>query len=332
MDLNLNQLFYFSIVATNQSYTRAAEQMAVSEPVVHRAVKSLERNIGLKLFQRRGKLVQLTPVGEAIFEYASRIALFANMTQQIIAEQKGPISGRLSVGAGSTLMSSMLPSLLSRWASQHPLVHISVTQGRTGELQQELLEGKLDLAICPGTQWPSTMRRELLFSDKLVIVSAPKQHLSGRDYVSVLELSKEKLILTPRGFSLGNVVEEVERKYGVQFKSVLEVNRLDAVKPLCRTGIGIAVVPSLLVVEEVAQKQLAVLNVEGFPRILPYFAIYRSDRILTPEMKSFLLALQSWAEKRDQDSQDPLRVEPRGARAQTRSTESSGAGRRQIDH
>lgn len=295
--MNLHQLLYFSAVVKAGNYSRAAEAADVSEPVVHRAVRSLERKCGLRLFKRRGKTISLTPEGEAIYRYAEQIASLADMADQVVEEQKGHISGKLSLGAGITVVAYFLPSILPKWMEEHPLVQLSITQGQGHELQQATLEDRLDLIICAGMKWDPRLQRQFVFSDRLVVVCAATHPFSQRDFVTLGELSKEKMILPPSYSSIRGDVEEVAHRYGVRFKVAVEVSRLDPAVRLCETGIGIAVLPESVALA--AGKRLSVLNVEGFPRSCPYFLGYRTDKVLTREMISFLYAIQLWVQERD---------------------------------
>lgn len=301
--MNLNQLLYFCAVVKTGNYTRAAEATDVSEPVVHRAVHSLEQKCGLKLFKRRGKTVSLTPQGEAIYRYAEQIASLADMADQVAEEQKGHISGRLSLGVGITVVAYFLPAILPKWMEEHPLVQLSIVQGQAHELQQAALDDRLDLIICAGMKWDPRLQRQFVFSDKLVVVSSAHHPLSQRDFVTLSELSKEKMILPPPHSSIRGDVEEVAHRYGVRFKVGVEVSRLDPAVRLCEAGVGIAVLPESVALAETPCGRLSILNVEGFPRSCPYFLGYRPDKVLTREMTSFLYTVQLWIQEREHNTE-----------------------------
>lgn len=291
---NLNRLLYFCSVAKRGSYSRAAEEANVTEPVVHRAVKDLEKSCGTRLLERVGGRVQLTQCGGVIFEYATQIAALADQVQQAVAEFRGRVSGSISIGAGMTIAPHLLPAVLPKWISEHPHVQVSIVEGKSEDLEKEVLEGRLDLIISPRTKWAPGLKREIVFSDKLVALSAPGHAFARRDLVRVADLSAERMILAPAYSSILREVEELGSQYGVQFRLPVGINRLDLVKPLCKAGVGIAILPMSAAVEEIVNRQLCLLNVEGFPRPRPYYAVYRTNSGLTPEMKSFLRAVGLW--------------------------------------
>ena len=238
--MNLKQLLYFCKVARTGSYSRAADEIGVSQPVIHRAVKTLEMTCGLKLLKRVGNGVRMTPDGERLLEYGLRIASLSEMAEQTVAERKSHISGKLSIGVGVTSLLYLLPAILPKWSLEHPLLKLSVTQGMGRELQEALLRGDLDLFVSSGTKWDPSLRRELVFSDKLVVIADSGHPLAGRELVRIPELSDERMIL-PKGSLIREEMDELERQYGVQFKVVAEVNRVDVAKPLCQAGMGIGV-------------------------------------------------------------------------------------------
>ncbi|MBI2907345.1 MAG: LysR family transcriptional regulator [Chloroflexi bacterium] len=310
--MNLKQLLYFYAVGRAGSYSRAAEEVGVSEPVVHRAVRSLEKSCGLRLLQRKGNGVRVTPEGERILEYGSRIASLADMAEQAVAEQKANVFGKLSMGVGVTALLYLLPAVLPRWIAEHPLVNISVTQGMGRELQDALLRGDLDLFVSSGTNWDPRLRKELVFSDKLVVVARAGHPLGERSFVTMTELSTERLVL-PKSSLIRDETYAIERQYGVQFKLAAEVNRVDVAKPLCKAGIGPGVFMMSSVTEEIRSGQLLLLNVEGFPRSWPYFLVYRGDKAVTPEMRSLFFTIRLWAEQRNWTAQnDHIGAPPSG--------------------
>lgn len=296
--MTLNQLLYFCAVARTGSYTRAAEESDVSEPVVHRAIRRLEKTCGVKLLERAGNRVCLTKSGRAIYDYASQIASLADLTAQSLVEERGLISGEISIGAGTPVGSYLLPDILARWMAEHPRVNISVTIGQGKELHQLLLEDRLDLIFTSISETVPGLRRQLIFADALVAVSPPDHPFAKADLLSVAELCKERMILPSRGSSIRNEIEQVALQCGVQFKVVMEVNKQDSIKHFCKAGVGLAILPKSVVIDEVANGQLHLLNVEGFPRSRPYFLVYKAGKVLTPEMQSLLTAVRLWVQER----------------------------------
>ncbi|MBI2906710.1 MAG: LysR family transcriptional regulator [Chloroflexi bacterium] len=307
--MTLNQLLYFHAVAKTGSYSRAAEESDVSEPVVHRAIRRLEKTCGMKLLERVGNRVCLTKGGRAIYDYAAQIASLADLTAQSLVEERGLISGQISIGAGTPVGLYLLPDILAKWMAEHPRVNIAVTIAEGKEVHRLLLEDRLDLTFTSVSEPAPGLRRELIFADALVVVAPLGHPFAQADLLSLVELSQERTILPSRGSSIRSEIEQVEFQYGVQLKVVMEVNKQDSIKHFCKAGVGLAILPKSVVIDEVASGQLHLLNVEGFPRSRPYFLVYRAGKPLTPEIQSLLSAVRLWVEERHRGWQ-PLTVKP----------------------
>lgn len=299
--MNLNQLMYFSVVARTGSYSRAAEQCGVSQPVVYRSVRSLERTCGIRLLERQGNAVQLTKAGRAVNEYAAQIASLGTRAEQAVQEEKDLLSGHISIGAATYVGTYLLPRILVKWMAEHPRVTISITHGEPHQVQESVLEGNLDFVLASGARWAPGLQKRLVFSDKLVVVAAPGHPLSKERLVHLSDLSNERLIVPFSGSSTREEVDRIEREQGVRLKVTIEVNRQDTIKQLCKMGAGIGILPWLVVTEEVADNQLCLLNVESFPRERPYFLVRQAGKALSAEMRSLLAAVESWAQERNKN-------------------------------
>ena len=151
--MNLNQLVYFSAVAKAHSYSRAADQCGVSQPVVYRSVKSLERACGVQLLERQGKDISLTKAGRAVYEYASQIASLGELAEQAAQEEKDLLYGHISIGASTYVGTYLRPRILVKWMAEHPRVTISITHGEPQQVPESLLGGHLDFVLASGVKW-----------------------------------------------------------------------------------------------------------------------------------------------------------------------------------
>lgn len=293
--MNLNQLLYFCTVARTGNYSRAGDELDVSQAAVYRAVKRLEKASGQKLLEKVGMRVCLTKVGRSLYEYGSQIAQLQSDAEATLAGEREFLSGSISLGAGTPIASYALPDILAKWLSDHPRLSVSVVLGVTSHLQRLLSEDRLDVVLAPGVAWAPGARKELIYMDSLVVVSAPEHPFVKKcRLIRLTELGSERLIAPFRDSSIRDEIEQIQHDYGVQLTVGLEVNRQDTIKRLCRAGVGIAVLPKSVVIEEVNNNQLGLLDVEGFPRQWPYFLIYRAGKTLTPEMRSLISAVRMW--------------------------------------
>ncbi|MBI2907066.1 MAG: LysR family transcriptional regulator [Chloroflexi bacterium] len=292
--MTLNQLFYFCAVARTGSYARAAEELDVSEPVVHRALRTLQKSSGLKLFECVGRRVCLTKSGSAVHAYATQIVSLAEMTNQTFEEERGPISGEISIGAGHNVGLHLLPHILQKWMLEHPRVNINVTISEGREMRTLLFHDRLDLILTSSTENAPGLRRQLVFADALLPVAAPSHPLATSSSISLIDLSKERAILSPMPSAIRKRIGVVEDQYGVRLRKVMEVSNQDAIREFCKAGVGIAILPRATVADDIINSKLVYLNVEGFPQTHPYFLVHRTGRILTQEMRLLLVAIKQW--------------------------------------
>ncbi|MBI2906613.1 MAG: LysR family transcriptional regulator [Chloroflexi bacterium] len=297
--MNLNQFVYFFTVAKNGNYTWAAEELGISQPVVYKSVRSLERQCGLKLLERQGKGVAPTKAGRAVFEYAAQVAFFKKLAEQTIAEEKEPMSGHITIGAGTHFGGYLLPNVLAQWMSEHPHVSLTIMQGTHEQMRDLLQQDGVDFLLATGFGGFPGFQTKLILSDALVVVARAGHPLEKSGLISVSELSREPLIVSLKGSSSRQEIDAIESEYGIRFRIAVEVNRHDMIKQLCRAGVGIGILPRSIVAEELEDRRLCVLDVEGFPRTRRYFLVQRSGKVLTPEMQSLIAAIESGAEERN---------------------------------
>ncbi|MFH1486320.1 MAG: LysR family transcriptional regulator [Chloroflexota bacterium] len=292
--MNLNQLVYFYVVGKTGNYHRAADEVGVSQPAIYKSVNSLERACGVKLLEWRAGRLFLTKVGTALYEYAAEVAALETLAEQAVVAEKEPVSGHISIAVGTHIGTYLLPKILKRWLPQHPGVTLSVVHCSHREMEGLLLAEQVDFALSYGSSWGPGLQAQPMpiFSDSLVVAAPIGHRLVGANFVSVKDLTREQFIVATRGTPSRAEIDLIEAQYGVRFRVVVEVNRHDTIKHLCRAGIGVAVLPKAVVIEEVENGHISLLNVEGFPRSRPCVLVYRKGKAPTPQMKSLLNALE----------------------------------------
>lgn len=295
--MNLNQLVHFYAVGKTGNYSRAAQELDVSQPAIYKSVRSLERACGLKLLERQGKGVSLTKGGRVLFEYAAQIASLNDAAQQAIAEESGPMSGHISIGTGTRIGGYLLPDILGRWISEHPYVTLSIIQGQHQRLRELLLQDRLDFLLSADSQRSAGLVTQVIFSDSLVVVSRAGHPLERLSIIPLRLLAKEPFIAPLTGSPTREELDQIQSQYGVGLRIAVEVNWHFMIKQLCLAGVGIGAVPKSIVMREIENKELSVLNVEGFPRGRRYFLVRRAGKVLTAEMRSLLAAVEFWGQE-----------------------------------
>src|SRR5438128_8287223 len=168
MLVSLHQLSVFRAVARHQSFTRAAEELYISQPAVSAHVRELERLYGVELFEQVGRRVRLTEAGRLLEEYANRLLALIEESRRALDELKGLERGRLAVGASTIPGTYFLPQEIARFRSRHPGVAVELLLGDTREALGMLRRGEVDLAGVGESQEQAAFRRRPYRSDELV--------------------------------------------------------------------------------------------------------------------------------------------------------------------
>lgn len=226
--MELRHLRYFLAVAENLSFTRAAGQLHVTQPTLSHQLMQLEEEIGSMLFDRIGRRVHLTPSGEIFREYARKALAEIHSGTAAISELEGLMRGTLTIGAFESFSTSLLPPLLAKFCSLYPGVHVSVRQLLTGQLEEQLDKGNLDLGIAYSPPATDKILAEKLFDEPLALVVGAKHAFARRKRIHMAALDGEPLMLLTAEFPSRRLLESRFSSVGAKPRVVLEINSIQA--------------------------------------------------------------------------------------------------------
>src|SRR3990172_9234721 len=222
LPVSFYQLEVFYAVARRLSYSRAAEELYISQPAVSKRIQDMERALGVQVFERTGRRISLTDAGRVVYAYAQRGFGLAEETRQALEELEGPDRGYLRIGASSTPGVYLLPPFLGRFQRQFPGIQLSVHVANTQEILDRTLEGDFDLGVVAAGETPLHVHWQALGSDRLVLIAA-----RSRELVSELELADlagELVLLREQGSAVRQVVDKAQERGSVKLARVLEIN------------------------------------------------------------------------------------------------------------
>ncbi|MDH3279760.1 MAG: transcriptional regulator CynR [Gammaproteobacteria bacterium] len=226
--MELRHLRYFLAVADNLSFTRAADQLHVTQPTLSHQVKQLEKEINSVLFDRVGRRVHLTPSGEIFHEYAQKALKEINSATAAIAELEGLRHGALTIGVFESFSTSLLPPLLADFCDLHPGVHVTMRQLPSGQLEEQLDKGNLNLGIAYSPPATDKIVAEKLFDEPLVLVVGTKHRLARRKTFHIAELAGEPLTLLTAEFPSRRLLESCLASVRAKPRIALEINSIQA--------------------------------------------------------------------------------------------------------
>lgn len=288
MAINLHLLKIFHAVARSGSFSRAASELAISQPSVSIQVGELERQFGVELFEPAGKSVRLTEAGRVCYDYAGRILTLIDEAQRAMDDVKGLQRGRLLLGATQVPGTYILPALLGRLKAQLPRLEIALRIDEPRKIQEMVLRHELDLAVTGSRIALPDLEAVPLATDELVLIVGPAHRFAGLSEVAVGDLAAEPFVLRERGSGSRELLDDALHRAGVYVTPALELEGVDAVKQAVIANLGISILSRCAIDLEVAAGRLHVIPVRGLAVRRTIWLVRHRDRQLPRVAQAFL--------------------------------------------
>ncbi|MBX9809994.1 MAG: transcriptional regulator CynR [Burkholderiales bacterium] len=227
--MELRHLRYFLAVADSLSFTRAAAGLHLTQPTLSQQIKQLESHLGTVLFDRVGRKVQLTAPGAIFRQHAERALKEIHSATEALAELEGLMRGTLTIGVFQSFNSSLLPPILAEFSATYPGVGVIVRQLPTGEMEDRLVKGELDLGIAYEPPNSDQIIAEKLFDEPLMLVVGSRHPYAKRREIHIRELRDQPLILLTPEFPSRKLLAECFASVGYRPRIKIEINSTDAI-------------------------------------------------------------------------------------------------------
>jgi DNA-binding transcriptional LysR family regulator len=287
--LDLRELKTFRVVATEKSFTRAANLLHYAQSSVTAQVQRLEEELGVPLFDRLGRRVELTLAGRQLLTYAERLLDLADEAKCSV-QNDGQPAGILTVAAPETLLAYRLPELLKRFQAGYPAIHLSLVASESCALGLGgiILAPQVDIAFTLDVPLKTNhLTVECLRPEPVVLVVSPQHPLAGKKKVDAEAIGREQALLTDRACSYRAVFERTLKAEGVSARASLEFLSVEAIKQCALATMGIAVLPEVVVAPELKRGTLVAIDWPRQP-LLVYTQMFRhQDKWMSPVMCAF---------------------------------------------
>jgi LysR family transcriptional regulator, low CO2-responsive transcriptional regulator len=282
----LRQLKIFETVARRLSFSRAAEELYLTQPAVSTQVKQLEQHAGLPLFEQLGKKIYLTPAGNEMLHYSRAILEQFREADDAMARLKGIAGGTLNVAVISA-GDYFFPRLLAAFTKRNTDVRLNLAVHNREELLHQLSDNLTDLAIM--VRPPQDMDTEnVSFAPHPYVIVAPPDHpLVGRADVPLEALAEEPFIVREKGSDTWNSMEEGFAGRLPNLNIAMEITSTETIKQAVIAGMGISFLSAHTISMELQVGKLSVLDIAGFPVMLNWFVVHRNNKRLPPVALAF---------------------------------------------
>ena len=286
MNVTFRQLRVFAEVARQGSVQRAADALHLTPPAVSMAVKEVEHQVGLALFDREGRRLSLSTAGEYFLVYARRLLATLKEAEDAMARFMRAESGQLTIGMVSSAK-YFLPTLLAQFHAEHPAVEVRLKLGSREQLVALMQAGEVDLSVMgrPPKEWPN--RAEPFAAHPHGLITAPGHAFARGELVAAQALAREPFIVREVGSGTRAALEEYLAHHHLQPIFLMEMGSTEAIKQAVMAGMGVSFVSLHTVGLEVANGLIAVPEVEGLPLMRRWHVVNAAGKLLSPAAEAF---------------------------------------------
>ena len=265
--MDLRQLEFFSAVAGELSFTRAAERLTIAQSAVSAGVRSLESELGVELFDRSRRQIRLTASGELLLPKVREALDAVNEVRDAAQLSAQAITGSIVIGLMTSVTLVNVPRLLGLYRTGHPGVGVRLRAARRGsaDLVDELASGGLDLAfLALSGPVPATLTAVPIASSPMVLVVPAGHPLAGSATVSLAALGAEEFIDLPPGYASRQIVDDAFTAAGVERRVMIEVSDIGTAAEYVTNGLGVALLPEFAAHAALNVRRIPVANVPDF--------------------------------------------------------------------
>jgi DNA-binding transcriptional LysR family regulator len=294
--MKLDALHVFLRAADYEHITRAAEDLALTQPAVSRTIHALEQEAGLPLFERQGRRIALTAAGRIVQTYARRIMALERELEESLATLRDVEAGEVIISASKTTGAYLLPPVIARFRALHPPIALQLMIDNSHTVTEEVLAWKSDIGLIEGdiSLLPPELAVEVITTDELVLVIAPTHRWSRLQSVTPAMLVDNELLLREQGSGTREVIEQALLQQGIQISPLLTVPQNETIKQLVMRGVGAAILPALVVQREVATLDLLRVPIVGLDLHREFSLVQRADKQLSRTARAFCNLLRQY--------------------------------------
>jgi DNA-binding transcriptional LysR family regulator len=299
--IDFRHLETFCRVAALKSFSRAADDLFLTQPTVSGHILSLERSLSLRLFDRTSREIRLTKAGEMFLRYASKILTVRKDLLNALSEFSQGIRGELSLGASTIPGEYLLPRLMGDFKRAHPRLTLSLKISDTKDIVQELLQGHIEFGLIGAKVDHPSLHYEKFEEDEIIVIAPCGHPLTRKRSVGFEDLLKEPWIIREEGSGTQMAVEKVLRKKGKSLKDfnvAIEMGSTSSVKEGVKAKLGLAFISRRAVEEELNRNLFTSITLEELESISrQIYIVSQRRKTVSPAGMEFLRFLKKKRER-----------------------------------
>lgn len=289
--LTFEQLETFRAIVAARTFTRAADELALTQPAISQRIKRLEQALGIELFDRRhkGREFHLTPAGERVLRFADEVTgLLEQLQREIQRDQAARRHETIAIACDSTAIKAVLPMLLAAYHARYPHVRVNLIHTPREKVNAAVAAGEAELGVQNAQLITHKFTSAPFMRDRMVLLAPPDHPVLTEPWQRDAHLRRSGFVLARRGSFSREVAEEWAAAQELDLDVVLESASLDAVKEAVVRGFGLTILPELWVINDLREGRLAIVPVAGLPREFQVCLIAESGRTLSVPARALL--------------------------------------------
>ena len=305
--MEVRQLQIFRTLAEELNFTRTAERVHTVQSNVTAQIKALEEELGVPLFDRLGRRVTLTDAGRNFLPFADQALAAMEQGQRAVQTGAEP-SGPLRIGAPESVLTYRLPQVLRAYRRRFPHVELIFRPYSDATLALKLEAGKFDMAICMSDNLQAQSIRSIrLKMERVLLLAEPGHPLATRATVKPADLAGQNLLLTEAGCGYREKLDRALALQNVRPANITEFSSVEAIKQCVAVGMGLGLLPAIVVTRELRQRQLKALHWAGPSLDIATHILWHKDKWVSPAMAAFMELVREKLED-ESESEDLMRA------------------------
>ena len=305
--MDFDQLTTFLEVAKLGNFSRAGDKVFRSQSAVSAQIRQLEQDYGTKLLDREGKKVRLTPAGEVLFEYATRLlALRAESLRAVVDQDRTP-RGTLAVGANEATCLYVLPEIFANYRALYPEVQISIYRNFSRKILERIQEGEIDVGIVTMPVKLPRLVIKRIFRDRLMLMTSPKSPLARLSSAPISAIAEQLLILPKAGYTR-QIMDKLFRPYQSRLRIAMELPSVAMIKSFVASGMGVSLISESFASHEQRAGEVCLIPLADVDLWRELAMVYDQDRTLPRAAVAFIELIRNGISKESVDAAAPTAV------------------------